>query len=401
MKDPKRLKKLGGKEKPWSKEAKDNYKKDARTKNYLYEEYLKIVAKFQPIVFVMENVKGLLTAKVNNKKIINLILKDLKNPGKAVPGITPDGKRKKHEYKIFSFVVKNIDLAGEKELEPSDYIIKSEEYGIPQTRHRVILLGVRKDYCHKNINLLNKSDSPTAEGVISDLPRLRSRISGQEYTEDQWEKTMTRFKKEYLPVIKKNYSTEKLILNEFKENLTFFSGNKFPLGQDLGMRKRKKIHKKLSSVLREWYTDERLENYIVNHTVRSHMQEDLYRYFFSAIYTKIKNVSPRLKEFPEKLLPNHKNKDSDDFVDRFRVQDAGRPATTITSHISKDGHYFIHYDPIQCRSLTVREAARIQTFPDNYFFAGNRTEQYVQVGNAVPPFLALQLAEIVYLMLGK
>lgn len=133
------------------------------------------------------------------------------------------------------------------------------------------------------------------------------------------------------------------------------------------------------------------------------MESDLHRYLFVSCFGAVNGWSPKLREFPRDLLPDHANVNESLngglFNDRFRVQIADQPATTITSHIHKDGHYYIHYDPTQCRSLTVREAARLQTFSDDYFFTGPTTQQYIQVGNAVPPLLAREIAGVCHRIL--
>lgn len=131
---------------------------------------MKIIAKYKPAVFVMENVKGMLSAKVNGKLIFNEILEDLRHPKNALEDSkVTSGLRNDIGYKIYSLVVAKED--GEK-LSPRDYIIKSEDYGIGQARHRVILLGIRTDINIKPRTLTPSKDKVTVKNLIGTYPRL-------------------------------------------------------------------------------------------------------------------------------------------------------------------------------------------------------------------------------------
>src|SRR6185436_4554924 len=100
----------------------------------------------------------------------------------------------------------------------------------------------------------------------------------------------------------------------------------------------------------------------------------------------------RLKydKLPRRLQTHNKK---DIFLDRFKVVDPAGHSHTVVAHIAKDGHYYIFPDLKQVRSISVREAARIQSFPDDYFFEGGRTAAFKQIGNAVPPLMAGSIAK--------
>ena len=383
--------------------AKDKkYSASEDNRNFLYLEYLKIIAKFQPKIFVMENVKGILSAKIDGELIFDSILQDLQDPYKSTK-VTPDSGRRKHHYKIFSLVAKtgNFDLleGAEDSLDPHDFIIRTENYGIPQARHRVILLGIRDDIVSGAGDfqrLKSSAEHPTVQQVISDLPELRSRISKGVDSTDEWRKAINSMSNEILDQLANDEHVSEGVYEELAKQLNKVRSSPVSVGANKGLIKN--IHgfnKTLPKNLKNWYEDKKLDSYVVNHETRGHIVGDLHRYLYYSTYAKVIGISPNSKNLPKILWPDHKNFKTGKFADRFRVQLSDSAGTTVTSHISKDGHYFIHYDSSQCRSLTVREAARIQTFPDNYYFVGNRTQQYVQVGNAVPPLLAHQIAEII------
>ena len=364
---------------------------DDDPRHYLYRHYLRMVAHLKPACFVMENVKGLTSAKVRGHLIFPQILKELELPGKVVRELDDLDKAPSNaEYHIYSLVKPEPD-ENQGPLQPSDYVIKAEEYGIPQRRHRVILLGVRKDVDPKiSLRLKVAKERITVSDVLDGLPAIRSHVTKRSNVPEEWHRVMCEGleKGEYNGVDHNTLCRIRKIIKMGNRELEIGST-------------RYGRQPEPSKKLNKWYRKHCNHlKVVLNYVSKRHMEPDIWRYLFASCFAQVHGKPPHLGDYPDNLLPNHKNIDSKNkknakFVDRFKVQIASIPATTVMSHISKDGHYYIHHDPSQCRAWTVREAARIQTFPDNYFFEGNRSEQYNQVGNAVPPRLAWQIAKIV------
>jgi DNA (cytosine-5)-methyltransferase 1 len=354
-------------------------------RHYLYKRYLRIISVHKPPIFVMENVKGILTSKIKGQSIFKQILRDLERP---------DGEELKYNLYSFTSELGNNEKYGSAN-QGDDYLIKAEEYGIPQTRHRVIIIGVKSDIDSIPEALKPRGRQISLKDIITDLPEIRSDVTPHKNGNKAWDAHIRDILKK-IDLRKVNKDLRKIM----RLYMTLLEQNLPTGGEFLSY-----LPGRPNKIVKSWYRKDDIGG-VCNHESKYHMPEDLQRYFFFSCFALFNykrgiNKSPNLKDFPETLLPKHENikreaiKDTI-FDDRFRVQLWNSPATTITSHIAKDGHYYIHPDPGQCRSLSVREAARIQTFPDSYIFLGPKTAQYQQVGNAVPPLLARQLAKIVF-----
>ena len=355
-----------------------SYRPEDDLRHYLYRHYLSLIDEFRPAAFVMENVKGILSSKVDGTPIFPRILEDLRSPG---------GRRGPH-YEIIPLVLSQ----GASARNPSiDFVLRAEELGVPQARHRVVLLGLAQELsADSGRRLTPSSDRYGVSSVIGGLPNLRSGVTDSSF--DNWGD----FAADVLSsAAAAADGREPSVAKLLKRHARASSRQADP---GMGGRWMPKTDESDTVVehLKSWLIDSKLDG-ILNHEVRAHMVDDLKRYAFAAAFAGVHGHSPRgAPEFPAVLHPDHKNWSSGKFVDRFKVQLSTTPCSTVTSHLSKDGHYFIHPDPQQLRSLSVREAARLQTFPDNYFFEGKRGAQYRQVGNAVPPWMALQIADVVH-----
>ena len=264
-------------------------------RNLLYRQYARFLKKYNPKVFVFENVLGILSAE--------------------------DG-RYFNNIKVY-FRTLGYELESR--------VLNTSDYGVLQNRKRVIIIGWKKGSDFSYPELIAESNPYTVADILEDLAYLKPG--------DQNSIT--------------NYASD---TNEYLEKSAIRNGADF----------------------------------VTQHVARPHNDRDLEIYKIAI--DKWLNNRERLKygDLPERLK-THKNQNS--FVDRFKVVDIHNYSHTVLAHIAKDGHYYIYPSAEQVRSLSVREAARIQSFPDDYFFEGGRSAAFKQIGNAVPPLMALRIAE--------
>jgi DNA (cytosine-5)-methyltransferase 1 len=346
-------------------------------RHFLYEHYLTILARFAPTAFVLENVKGMLSAKLDGEHVFADIFDRLQRPGGR------NGPR----YRIEPLVQR---AHSPTEWEPRDFVVHAETLGLPQARHRVILIGLLEGSTNGFTPRRASETRYTVADMIRGMPAVRSTLTDEDV------RSWTRFSS---GILRKCATYARQVDRSTAAHLRDIAGYA-QLGDELGTGAQwtpETDSTRLPAHL-DWFVRDRRLKGILGHQARGHMASDLMRYGYAAAFAAVNGRSPRgASEFPDQLHPMHRSWfASNRFIDRFKVQRNEVPSSTITSHLAKDGHYYIHPDPLQLRSLTVREAARLQTFPDNFIFEGPVGSQRKQVGNAVPPWLGHEIAGAVY-----
>ncbi|MCD8103951.1 MAG: DNA cytosine methyltransferase [Lachnospiraceae bacterium] len=278
-------------------------------RNYLFESYLKVVKRYHPKMFVFENVPGILSAKPGDRPIIDVIRESFLAAGYYV---LPELK---------------------------NAIIDFTDYGVPQNRSRIIIIGLSIDY----------------------------------FGASKCEKMAKRFYEEILPSYK---SEKKMTVYEAIGDLPKL----YPIGHD-----EKFEGKRISHTLPN--------PFVPNHVARWQSDRDIG--IFRLLTEDIESGRNQYvsAEALKKLYTEKTGKVSN--VHKYHVIRWDEPSNLIPAHLYKDGLRHIHPDSRQLRTITVREAARLQTFDDDYIFDGSNVDTYKMIGNAVPPKFARCLAEAV------
>lgn len=277
-------------------------------RNYLFEYYLRAVERYQPEIFVFENVPGMLSAMPDGTPIIELIKNDVQKIG----------------YEI----VENIK---------SHALIDISEYGVPQKRKRVILVGLKKN-------------GYTAEEC-------------QEYLEYFYDNLLTRYRSDF-----------KISVEEAIGDLPPI----YPL-EEGDPNKNNKVAYTVNDLNPQW-----------GHVSRFQNDRDIN--IFGLLTEDIASGKNELQTADKLNEIYNGATGGNSKVHKYHVLRKELPSTTITAHLHKDGLRFIHYDPKQKRTITVREAARLQSFPDDFEFLSTRGNQYKMIGNAVPPEFSRRLS---------
>ncbi|MEU2483543.1 DNA (cytosine-5-)-methyltransferase [[Kitasatospora] papulosa] len=228
------------------------------------------------------------------------------------------------------FVVRTI----EEQLEDLGYatqvrLVDAWKYGVPQHRKRLILLARNDVECFSWRQELEHDQRTTLRDAIGDLP--------------------------VLPVVPTERVGERELPYEEPSELSKFA-------QDM----------------RKWARKDR----VWDHMTRRVRADDAEIFSSMDSTTLYSQISPELQRYK-----------ADHFTDKYKKLDWSDLSRSITAHIAKDGYWYIHPDQEQPRTLTVRESARVQTFPDKFRFAGTRSDAFRQIGNAVPPLLGEAAAE--------
>jgi DNA (cytosine-5)-methyltransferase 1 len=236
--------------------GRDKYDSDPR--HHLYLHYLRILAVHRPPVFVMENVKGLLSAKVKKASIFDQILGDLKNPLNAIPKARRNDNDSLN-YRLMPLVESTGEVVGV--FEPEDFIIRAEKFGIPQARHRLIILGIRSDI-EGQPELLEPADEVSVKAAIGDLPRLRSGLSKENDTAESWLEAIRKItSSRWFNSTKTSIGLQLAILTavqNIRKNLG--RGSPYIKGS-----KKAKCHA-------DWYSDAKLDG-VINHETRGHNKD--------------------------------------------------------------------------------------------------------------------------------